>query len=120
MSNASPRSPEHVDIVFDGPPGNEAPRFIQVENDQGQRISIGYWVVRDNGQWALRIHALSSATLLNETQIEEVIAREIWAYNECPWDFDKPRDGMPRLQKELAIDQAKRIHYALRRRLPQS
>jgi hypothetical protein len=38
-----------------------------------------------------------------------MIAREIWAFNECPWDFDNPPAGMAGLQKELAVNQAERI-----------
>ena len=45
--------------------------------------------------------------------IREIIAREIWAYNECPWDFDKPPGGMAQLQKQMAIDQAERIRAVL-------
>lgn len=45
--------------------------------------------------------------------IREIIAREIWAYNECPWNFDAPPEGMAELQKKLAIDQAERIRIAL-------
>lgn len=44
-----------IDIVFDGPPGNEGPRFIEVENQTGASISIGEWVKRDDGLWALRL-----------------------------------------------------------------
>ena len=42
-----------VYIVFDGPPGPEGPRFIEVENNQGQSVKVewkadrfeakGYW-----------------------------------------------------------------------------
>lgn len=43
----------------------------------------------------------------------EVIACEIWRYNECPWDFNSPPEGMAQLQKQIAIDQAKGIVIAL-------
>lgn len=46
---------KYVDIVFDGPPGPEAGRFVEVENDQGCSISHGEWVNRPDGYWALRI-----------------------------------------------------------------
>lgn len=42
-----------------------------------------------------------------------VIAKEIWAYNECPWDFDNPDSMMGELQKQMAIDQAERIRVAI-------
>lgn len=47
--------------------------------------------------------------------IRSVIAREIWAYNECPWDFDNPPEGMAQLQKQMALDQAERIQLALQK-----
>lgn len=46
---------EEIDIVFDGPPGPEGPRFIEVEDANGQSISVGDWVERADGYWALRI-----------------------------------------------------------------
>jgi hypothetical protein len=45
----------YVDIVFDGPPGPEAPRFIEVEDSKGQSVSVGEWFQREDGYWVLRI-----------------------------------------------------------------
>ncbi len=45
----------HIDIVFDGPPSNEAGRFVEVENSHGVSISFGEWIQREDGYWALRI-----------------------------------------------------------------
>jgi len=28
----------YIDVVFDGPPGPEPPRFIEVEDEQGRSI----------------------------------------------------------------------------------
>ena len=47
-----------INVVFDGPPSNEAGRFVEVENDAGESISIGEWIERDDGYWALRIESL--------------------------------------------------------------
>lgn len=50
-----------INIVFDGPPDHEGPRFIEVENDHGQSIRIGEWAAlkregfEDAGYWRLRI-----------------------------------------------------------------
>jgi len=44
-----------VDIVFDGPPGPESGRFVEVENERGRSVDIGEWVHRPDGYWALRI-----------------------------------------------------------------
>ena len=48
---------DFVDIVFDGPPGPESGRFVEVENSQGKSISFGEWKVRADGYWVLRIPA---------------------------------------------------------------
>lgn len=45
----------HIDIVFDGPPGPEAGRFIEVEDSSGKSISFGEWMQRPDGYWVLRI-----------------------------------------------------------------
>ena len=45
----------HIDIVFDGPPGPEGPRFVEVEDANGKSIRVGEWVQRVDGYWALRI-----------------------------------------------------------------
>lgn len=44
-----------IDIVFDGPPSHEAPRFVEVERPPGTSIKFGEWVHRDDGYWVLRI-----------------------------------------------------------------
>jgi hypothetical protein len=49
-----------INIVFDGPPGPEAGRFVEVETDNGASIKIGTWVKREDGWWALRITELPS------------------------------------------------------------
>ena len=46
---------DYVDIVFDGPPGPESGRFVEVENAQGKSISFGEWIERPDGYWALRV-----------------------------------------------------------------
>lgn len=44
-----------VDVVFDGPPDHEAPRFIEVESPPGKSIRAGEWIKREDGYWALRL-----------------------------------------------------------------
>ena len=46
---------KHIDIVFDGPPGPESGRFVEVEDENRASISVGEWVERDVGFWVLRI-----------------------------------------------------------------
>ncbi len=46
---------DHVDIIFDAPPGPDGGKFVEVEDATGKSIRFGIWVKRDNGHWALRI-----------------------------------------------------------------
>ena len=55
------RSRNAVDIVFDGPPGPESGRFIEVEIG-GRGIRLGEWVHRKDGFWALRFTAAQVIT----------------------------------------------------------
>lgn len=45
----------YIDVVFDGPPSHESGRFVEVEDPNGQNISVGQWIDRGDGLWALRI-----------------------------------------------------------------
>lgn len=45
----------YVDVVFDGPPDHDAPRFVEVEELDGRSIDAGQWIDRRDGTWALRI-----------------------------------------------------------------
>lgn len=47
-----------INIVFDGPPAHQSGRFVEVENDEGQGISVGEWIDRKDGYWAMRIEKL--------------------------------------------------------------
>lgn len=48
--------PEFISIIFDGPPGPEGPRFVEVEDRQGKSIKVGGWLEQaDRGRWELRI-----------------------------------------------------------------
>lgn len=45
----------YIDIVFDGPPGPKAGRFVEVEDASGRGMRFGEWIHRPDGFWALRI-----------------------------------------------------------------
>jgi hypothetical protein len=49
-----------VDIVFNGAPGPDSGRFIEVEDMAGRSVRVGDWVQRDDGYWALRLTIASS------------------------------------------------------------
>jgi len=42
-------------ILFDGPPGHEAGRFVEVNDASGKSIHAGEWVERADGLWELVI-----------------------------------------------------------------
>jgi hypothetical protein len=50
--------PTRLHIVFDGPPGPEGGRFVEVETADGRSQKAGEWHKRADGYWELRIDAL--------------------------------------------------------------
>lgn len=56
---------QHIDIVFDGPPGPEAGRFVEVEDHAGRSICFGNWLQREDGYWVLRLPQDDKAKALN-------------------------------------------------------
>ena len=63
---------DHVDIVFDGPPGPESGRFVEVEDANGRGFRLGEWVERSDGLWALRIPNLTAREADVEMQMQAV------------------------------------------------
>jgi len=57
---------DYVDVVFDGPPGPVAGRFVEVENMNGASCHIGEWVHREDGYWVLRITWTAIGDYYNE------------------------------------------------------
>ncbi len=51
---------ETIDIVFDGPPGPEGPRFVEVEDSKGKSLSRN-WVKRADGYWVIRLSEVVSS-----------------------------------------------------------
>lgn len=50
-----------INVIFDGHPGPEGPRFVEIEDDHGKSIRIGDWSEHQpegyehEGFWKLRI-----------------------------------------------------------------
>lgn len=44
-----------VDVLFGGPPSAESGRFIETDLADGSSCSVGEWIERSDGLWALRI-----------------------------------------------------------------
>ncbi len=42
-----------LQIIFDGPPGPESGRFVEVEDENGHGVNAGDWQEEPNGPWAL-------------------------------------------------------------------
>ena len=74
---------EAVDVVFDGPPNHEGGRFVEVENLDGASVSIGEWIDRGNGYWALRLLTVSQ--------------KEAQECHSLDKSFDYPMDALERL-----------------------
>jgi len=54
----APRADNAADalhIIFDGPPGPEAGRFVEVETSDGRSVNAGEWNHREDGYWELVI-----------------------------------------------------------------
>lgn len=47
-------------IIFDGPPGPDAGRFVECETADGRSINAGDWRERPDGLWELQVTSLSS------------------------------------------------------------
>ena len=50
-----------IDVIFDGPPGHNSGRFVEVEDEAGKSVDVGDWVEREDGYWALRIQIPTSS-----------------------------------------------------------
>lgn len=46
-------------VLFDGPPGAEAGRFIEVETPDGHSVKAGEWIDKGDGKWALELDVLA-------------------------------------------------------------
>ena len=52
---AAARAEGFIDILFDGPPGPDGGRFVEVEDANHQSLRLGEWIERGDGYWALRV-----------------------------------------------------------------
>lgn len=50
-------------VVFDGPPGPEPGRFVDVEDREGRSFSVGEWVEQPDGMWSLKLKHFTHAQL---------------------------------------------------------
>lgn len=59
-----------IHIVFDGPPGPEGGRFIEVEDERGSSVKVGRWeqvtLFRGVTQWVLVITAADAREVFGD------------------------------------------------------
>ena len=82
---------EKIRVVFDGPPSHESGRFVEVENEHGEGMSLGEW--KQEGEfWYLEFPSpahlearLASARAIMQKFVDKVdrgMARSIETYAE--------------------------------------
>ena len=72
-----------IDIVFDGPPGPESGRFVEVENENGQSVNLGEWIQRPDGYSALRFGPGTLECCISSDQITKW--RTNYSGRSCRW-----------------------------------
>ena len=60
---AEPSDRGYIDIVFDGPPGPECGRFVEVEDQLGRGMKLGEWLQREDGYWVIRVQRAEFAAV---------------------------------------------------------
>lgn len=68
-----------LNVIFDGPPGPVAGRFVEVENDAGESVRME-WTERPDGYWALRFYGDAEIDAAYESG--EARERERWQARE--------------------------------------
>lgn len=66
-------SHDYIDIVFDGPPGLGAGRFIEVEDPNRKSVRVGKWV-NTGGYWRLRIPRQDKRVAALEAEVKALRA----------------------------------------------
>lgn len=49
---------QRLRVIFDGPPGPVAGRFVEVEREDGRSVDAGAWEDMGNGIWALWLNVI--------------------------------------------------------------
>lgn len=83
-----------INIVFDGPPGAQTGRFVEVEDDDGQSLSVGEWVPYGDSQpgwWKLRISELPYRPVVGDLNVPQPITITICSICKEPWSFHTAR-----------------------------
>ena len=87
-----PDRPQFIDVVFDGPPGPVAGRFVECEGPDGTRLNAGKWIEEpETGWWRLRIGV--------RPDIGEAVERARQQIEAIALDLNTPQVGPSRMQK---------------------
>lgn len=81
----------NINIIFDGPSAAVSGRFIEVEDDDGKSITVGKWVDRGDGTWALVIpksRVITTVKELNELSEGSVVRSSAWTIA-CRYDLTR-------------------------------
>jgi len=108
---------QKIRIVFDGPPGPEAGRFVEVETAEGKSIKFGEWEEGEDGFWYLNISCHHFSEMASDSEItkwDEVAKaiedeRDTWEKraNQLKDNYNKLFDDFGKLQADLTAAEDK-------------
>ena len=102
----------YIDIVFDGPPGHESGRFIEVENSKGSSIKFGEWIRRRDGYWVIRLRVgnieNAAKALVDKLRVIENsdAYKRIWPFlytHGCSYDGPNYKQEIDDLERTLNV-----------------
>lgn len=82
--------PDVIHVLFDGPPGPVAGRFVECENPDGRSINAGEWHERADGYWELRISLYTHPAPATDTALVEAALKVQSAFYGFEWPEDFP------------------------------
>ena len=62
---------QRLKVVFDGPPGPESGRFIEIEKEDGLSVKAGEWEELEDGRWALWLRVIDEDMPVAEEPVED-------------------------------------------------
>jgi len=62
---------QRLKVMFDGPPGPESGRFIEVEKEDGSSVNAGKWEELEDGRWALWLRVIDEDVSIMPEEPEE-------------------------------------------------
>ena len=106
---------EKIRIVFDGPPSHESGRFVEVENEHGESMSLGEWK-QDGEFWYLEFSNQESQIGLAAQYITQLKKEKEELRIECNrlygigQDYDDDAKATRRQNETLKADKRLLMH----------